>query len=147
MSSSKPESQMGGHHFTLGTDLRVQSTQSDNFTPVATNSGLRGLANTKHLATFTQPVHGPLELSTYMDMARRVHATRPGMPSNKNTVGIFHESALPTATSTSHGMSMPTQQAAVITTNTSTGTAELQEAREMTFAPFGEKHHFTGVIK
>ena len=145
MSSPKPESQMGGHHFTLGNDLRIKSTQSDNFTPVATNSGLRGLANTKHLATFTQPVQGPLTLETYQQMARMVHATRPGMQSNLNTVGIFHETALTRATNTTSGMSMPAEHGVVMTTNKKSGGATYQPATEMTFAPYSQKHHFTGI--
>jgi len=145
MPSSKPESQMGGHHFTLGDDLRVKSTQSNNFTPVANNSGLRGLANTKHLATFTQPVQGPLTLETYQQMARTVHATRPGMPSNLNTVGIFHETALTRANSTTSGMSMPAEQGVVMTTNKKSGVVTHQPATEMTFAPHGQKHHFIGI--
>lgn len=145
MSSPKPESQMGGHHFTLGDDLRVKSTQSNNFTPVANNSGLRGLANSKHLATYTQPVQGPLTKETFEQMAHTVHASRPGMPSNLNTVGIFHENALTRANNTGPGMSMSAEHGVVMTTNKSANTATLQPAKEMTFAPHGQKHHFTGI--
>ena len=141
---NKPESQLGGVHFTLGNDLRIKSAKSGPNTPVANNSGLRNLANTKHLSTFSQPVQGPLTLQTYQSMAQTVHANRPGMPSNLNTVGIFHESALTRAKNTGSGMSVDTSQGVVMTSNARTGKATYQPAREMTFGSFGQKHHLTG---
>lgn len=144
MSSPKPESQMGGFHFTLGEDLRVKSSQSGNFTPVSTNSGLRGLANSKHVATYEQPVQGPLTKETYEQMARTVHAKRPGKPSNLNTVGIFHEKSLTRAKNTGSGMTLSTMGGTVMTSNKKTGSVTYQPSKEMTFGSFSQKHHFTG---
>jgi hypothetical protein len=134
-----------GRHFTLGTDLRVQSSQGHNNTPAANNSNLRNIANAKHVATYSQPVQGPLNLSTFQQMARDVHATRPGMSTNKNTVGIFHQSALQPAQNTGGGnRALDTRQATVMLSNTKTGTATHQPSSSMTFAPDGQKNHFTG---
>jgi len=145
MSAPRRENNMGGFHFTLDNKLRVQSSTSHSGTPVATNSGLRNLANTKHLATYQQPVQGPVEFSTFQDMARTVHNNRPGMPSNLNTVGIFHQSQLPKATSTSTGMSMDTSHGTVVTSDKRRSSVSLSSgAKSMTFGTYSEKHHLTG---
>jgi hypothetical protein len=147
MSSYKPENKMGGYHFTLGNDLRIKNSQTNNFTPVANNSGLRNLANSKHLATYSQPVQGPLTLETYQQMAKQVHATRPGMPSDLNTVGIFHEKSLQRAQNTGTGMKLSAMGGTVMTSQKSSGSVKYEPAKEMTFGTFGQKHHFTGLKK
>ena len=145
MSAPRKESSMGGFHFTLDDNLRVKSSTSHSGTPVATNSGLRNLANTKHLATYQQPVQGPVEFSTFQDMAKIVHNNRPGMPSNLNTVGIFHQSSLPRATPTGTGMSMDVTKGTVLTTDKRrSSVSHSSGASSMTFGTHSQKHHFTG---
>lgn len=134
-----------GRHFKLGNDLRVQSSQGHNSTPAANTSNLRNIANAKHVATYEQPVQGPLTLDTYKQMARSVHQTRPGQTATKNTVGIFHESALKPAQSAGGGnKALDTRQATVMLSNSRTGATNYQPSSKMTFAPGRQKNHFTG---
>lgn len=84
-----------GRHYMLDNSLRVQTVSSSKPT------GLSEDASRKHIATYSQPVQGPLEFSTYQAMAQDVHDNR-ALSGQKtppqNTVGIFHENALPSPT-------------------------------------------------
>lgn len=134
-----------GRHFKLGADLRVQSSQGHNRTPAANGSNLRNIANAKHVATYEQPAQGPLTLETFQQMARSVHQTRPGQSTTKNTVGIFHESALKPAQSSGGGnKALDTRQATVMLSNSRTGSASHLPSSKMTFAPGRQKNHLTG---
>jgi len=83
-----------GRHFELGDDLRVKTIQSHG----TQSTGLSEDASRKHIATYSQPVQGPVELSTFQAMAQNVHDSRALAGQKKppvNTVAIFNESALP----------------------------------------------------
>lgn len=87
-------------HYMLGQDLRIQSAQK----PGPALSDLTVEANQKHVATFHQPVSGPLEKSTFEAMATDVHLNRPGkkLPT-QNSVAIYNENSLPTSTTPQGG--------------------------------------------
>ena len=90
---SHPGSNKGRQQFVLDDDLRLQPASTTSYR--GGSAGLNEDASRKHTATYTQPVFGPVELSTLQAMAMAVHQARPGKPQPLNSVVIFHASALP----------------------------------------------------
>lgn len=90
---SHPGSNKGRQQFVLDDKLRLLPASTTSYS--GGSAGLNEDASRKHTATYTQPVHGPLKLSTLQEMAVAVHGARPGKPQPVNSVVIFHASALP----------------------------------------------------
>jgi hypothetical protein len=141
-----------GRNFTLNPDLSVKSSTSD--TRIATQSNIIDLASAKHIATFERPtvdglpVQGPLAFKAFQEMAKTVHDTRPGMPSNLNTVSIFQKETLPPTEPRINDplkRRLDVSQGVVMQSNSKQNTQSYQPAVAVNFGRVDQKNHFEGI--